>query len=125
MAWELGAHGSEVALADRPVEILGDRAGHAPNFLQMQRDQHRHDMRNHSDIVCLNKADRLKHYGLHFAKYVGRLARGERESKPIDRTVIDTLLVCLSAANALHQNLSEIELTFTRICLTERQNYYI
>ncbi len=72
---------------------------------QLQRDQHKHDARNHADIQNLHKTERLKHYGLHFAKYVGRLARESAESKPVDRTLVDTLLVTLSAANTLHQDL--------------------
>lgn len=79
-----------------------------PNDLaELQTEQFRHDQRNHSDIACLPKPDRLKHYGLHFAKYVGRLARGASEGMSIDRTVIDTALICLSAANTLHQRLAE------------------
>lgn len=70
-----------------------------------QGEQHRHDQRNHSDIACLHKTDRLKHYGLHFAKYVGRLARGEADPISVERTIVDTALVCLSAANTLHQKL--------------------
>jgi hypothetical protein len=49
----------------------------------------------------------LKHYGLHFAKYVGRLVRESAETKPVERTLVDTLLVSLSAANTLHQDLSK------------------
>jgi len=75
-------------------------------LLRLQREQHHHDNRNHSDIVHLHKTDRLKHYGLHFAKYVGRLARSTDESKTVERTIVDTLLVSLSAANTLHQNLA-------------------
>jgi hypothetical protein len=75
------------------------------DFLAMQQAQFRHDQRNHSDIICLPKTDRLKHYGLHFAKYVGRLARGNSEAKPADRTLVDMTLVCLSAANALNQRI--------------------
>ena len=73
------------------------------NFLAMQQAQFRHDQRNHSDILCLPKPDRLKHYGLHFAKYVGRLARGNTEPKSADRTLVDMTLVCLSTANTLNQ----------------------
>src|SRR5258708_5821945 len=76
----------------------------------MQCQQHAHDMRNHFDILALHKNDRLKHYGLHFSKYVGRLARGHAESKPVERTVVDTLLVALSAANTLHQDLRKANL---------------
>jgi hypothetical protein len=74
---------------------------------RLQRQQHAHDMRNHFDIVSLHKTERLKHYGLHFAKYVGRLARESAEPKPVERTLVDTLLVGLSTANTLHQDLSK------------------
>jgi hypothetical protein len=75
-------------------------------LLSWQRDQFHHDQRNHSDIACLHKTDRLKHYGLHFAKYVGRLARGTADPISVERTIVDTTLVCLSAANTLHQKLN-------------------
>ena len=74
-------------------------------MLRLQQDQYRHDHRNHTDILHLSKNDRLKHYGLHFAKYVGRLARGEAEPISYERTIVDTVLVSLSAANTLHQHL--------------------
>lgn len=74
-------------------------------LLRLQQEQFSHDRRNHSDILCLPRSDRLKHYGLHFAKYVGRLVR-QGEKQPLPRTVVDTALVCLSSANALAQNLS-------------------
>jgi hypothetical protein len=73
----------------------------------LQRGQYAHDMRNHFDIISLHKTDRLKHYGLHFAKYVGRLARDSAEPKPVERTFVDAFLVSLSVANTLHQDLSE------------------
>jgi hypothetical protein len=80
-------------------------------LLQMQREQFRHDERNHKDILCLPKPDRLKHYGLHYAKYVGRLARGAAEEKSDEQTLIDAILVSLSAANTLLQDLSKADLT--------------
>lgn len=80
----------------------------ANDLLRLQREQHAHDQRNHADILHLSKNDRLKHYGLHFAKYVGRLARGADEPKSVERTVVDTFLVCLSAANTLHQELNSL-----------------
>lgn len=79
----------------------------ADYILKLQKEQYRHDKRNHQDILSLHKTERLKHYGLHFCKYVGRIARGVSEQKPSTRTAIDTLLVCLSAANTLHQRLSD------------------
>jgi hypothetical protein len=80
----------------------------ANDLLRLQREQYAHDQRNHADILHLSKNDRLKHYGLHFAKYVGRLARGADETKSVERTVVDTFLVCLSAANTLHQELDTV-----------------
>lgn len=74
--------------------------------LDWQRDQYVHDMRNHFDILSLHKQDRLKHYAMHFAKYAGRLARGAKEEKSKERTFVDCMLVCLSAANTLHQKLA-------------------
>src|ERR1700691_3026520 len=81
---------------------------------RLQREQHAHDMRNHFDIISLHKTDRLKHYGLHFAKYVGRLARESAEAKPVERTLVDMLLVSLSAANTLHQDLSREDCLLSR-----------
>jgi hypothetical protein len=75
------------------------------DILELQREQFRHDRRNHFDILSLHKNDRLKHYGLHYCKYVGRLARGVDEPKTVEQTIVDTALVCLSAANTLHQRL--------------------
>lgn len=79
----------------------------ADAVLRMQKEQFQHDKRNHCDIASLHKGERLKHYGLHFCKYVGRLARGSDESKSVSRTLIDTALVSLSAANTLQQRLGE------------------
>lgn len=78
---------------------------------EQQRAQYRHDMRNHFDILPLHKTDRLKHYGLHFAKYVGRLARESDEPKPVERTLVDAFLVALSSANTLHLDLSKEPIT--------------
>ena len=76
------------------------------DLLRMQRDQYRHDMRNHFDILALHKHDRLKHYGLHFAKYVGRIARSPMDREVLVRTLVDTMLISLSAANTLHQDVA-------------------
>lgn len=77
----------------------------ANELLELQRDQYEHDMRNHFDILSLHKQERVRHYAAHFAKYAGRIARGDAEMKSVERTIVDSLLVCLSAANTLHQRL--------------------
>lgn len=74
-----------------------------------QQQQQEHDLRNHFDILSLSRLDRLKHYGLHFAKYAGRFARGNAEAKSRSETLVDAFLVALSAANALNQALPDIE----------------
>ena len=80
--------------------------------MEMQRHQqvqYEHDFKNHFDILALSRTDRLKHYGLHFAKYAGRLARGAAEPKSRTETFVDAFLVSLSAANALNQALPSAE----------------
>jgi hypothetical protein len=79
------------------------------DFSRLQSDQYTHDKRNHFDILSLSKSDRLKHYGLHFAKYVGRFARGSGERHTMQKTIVDSFLVTLSAANTLHQRLQECD----------------
>ncbi|GAA3110096.1 hypothetical protein GCM10010520_63180 [Rhizobium viscosum] len=76
------------------------------NFKDLQVAQQYHDMHNHLEILSLHKMERMKHYGLHYAKYVGRLARGVKEQKTLKATLVDTLLITLSAANALNQRLN-------------------
>lgn len=75
------------------------------DILSWQQDQYDHDMRNHFDILSLHKNDRLKHYAMHFAKYSGRIARGDAEATPVSRTITDSILVSLSTANTLQQKL--------------------
>jgi len=74
-----------------------------------QQAQHEHDLRNHFDILSMSRLDRLKHYGLHFAKYAGRFARGSEEAKSRPETLVDAFLVTLSAANALNQILPDVD----------------
>lgn len=79
-------------------------------ILELQQIQYKHDLRNHFDILSLHKNDRIKHYGLHFAKYAGRFARGKAEEKSLKATITDALLVCLSSANTLHIRLANTSL---------------
>lgn len=81
---------------------------HQVNLREQQKLQYQHDLANHLDILSLPRADRLKHYGLHFAKYAGRFARGEAEAKSVEETLVDAFLVSLSAANVLNQALPDM-----------------
>lgn len=77
-----------------------------------QRKQFEHDELHHHDIFCLSRADRLKHYGLHFAKYCGRLSRDHSE-EVLRKTLSDWQLVSLSASLALSDNLSLGSISFS------------
>lgn len=91
------------------------------NILVLQQAQYSHDKRNHFDILARHKIDRLKHYGLHFGKYAGRLSMGENASGKSERqTAVDSILVSLSAANALHDRLLPPKVWDT----TEKLKYY-
>lgn len=85
-------------------------------LMRFQVSQQDHDIANHFEIICLHKADRLKHYGLHFSKYVGRLARNRECDAELKRTLVDIFLISLSAANALNHRIysAEFKNTFTR-----------
>lgn len=73
-------------------------------FLPLQRRQMAHDERAHWDIYCLPQLDKLKHMALHFFKYVGRLATAKEDAQ-VSRTLVDALIICLSAANAINLSL--------------------
>ena len=69
-------------------------------LLEEQKKQFKHDSSYHQDIHCLPRSERLKHYGLHFAKYCGRIARVD-ENHSFEKTLTDWFLVALSASNTL------------------------
>lgn len=75
-------------------------------LLDQQKRQYQHDVESHQDIHTLSRSDRIKHYGLHFAKYCGRIARKD-EIHSFHKTLADCTLIALSAANALQDNLAE------------------
>lgn len=72
---------------------------------RQQIEQYRHDLKNHFDVAALPRIERLKHYALHFAKYAGRIAR-DQDGCDLERTLVDSFLIGLSAANALKLKLS-------------------
>jgi uncharacterized membrane protein len=91
----------------RQEELKMDTNRSFAMLLKWQQEQFSHDQRNHTDIICLSRIDRLKHYGLHYAKYAGRLARSDDDAV-LRRTAVDTALVALSAANALSQRFDQV-----------------
>lgn len=84
------------------ISVNGD------TLLRWQQEQFQHDRRNHTDIICLSRTDRLKHYGLHYAKYAGRIAISRGDPDMLRKTLADATLVFLSAANVLSQRLDRV-----------------
>ena len=78
----------------------------------LQRSQQEHDQANHGDIFTLHAFEKLKHFHVHFSKYVGRMAGVNLNTlagmNQIWPTVVDTALICLSAANCLKIKLDEL-----------------
>lgn len=76
----------------------------------LQIEQQRHDDVAHRDILNLAVQDRVKHMVLHFAKYCGHLAdlHETRNEERFVNTLVDTFIISLACANALHLKLSEV-----------------
>ena len=67
----------------------------------LQLRQLSHDKVYHPDIYNLPPQHKLRHYVLHYAKYVGRIVEaGERNDVDLFKlTMIDTFIITLAAAN--------------------------
>lgn len=80
-------------------------------LLDLQKRQKEHDRDHHEDIYTLPYPDRMNHYVLHFSKYVGRLSRDygdeERLQEQLEKTLADSFIVALAAANTLNLDLQE------------------
>ena len=78
-------------------------------FLQAQIDQQKHDLRAHRDILNLDTHTRIKHMTLHFLKYAGRLAEAQesQDLNILNRSLLDTFIICLATANTLNLNLGK------------------
>jgi hypothetical protein len=79
----------------------------AENLLALQWNQLNHDERYHKDIVRLAVADRMKHFALHVAKYVGYFAEAidSEDSALFERTLVDAFIISLASANTLNLDL--------------------
>jgi hypothetical protein len=96
-------------------------------ILALQAFQLFHDDNYHRDIVMLPIALRLKHMGLHQAKYAGGFFtatndNGEITDRPrIEKLLVDAFTITLSTANILNQNLGQaiskdIEENYNKLC---------
>jgi hypothetical protein len=76
---------------------------------RLQLEQQKHDKDYHSDVFYLPSPQRIGHLVFHFSKYAGRLVdRAESSSQVDGRTLVDTFLVALSAANLLNLDLASL-----------------
>lgn len=73
----------------------------------LQREQQEHDKLYHREIFYLPYPSRMRHLVLHFAKYAGRISGSSVDDKDevFRRTLADTFIVALSAADMLNMKL--------------------
>jgi len=79
-------------------------------MLELQRGQFEHDERFHREIARLSIHARLNHMALHFCKYTGQFAKlvASKDDELRSRTIVDSFIICLCAANALNVDLSTV-----------------
>lgn len=98
-----------------PDQFLGDstrldrstRTDFGDQLLALQWAQLRHDQFYHSDIVVLPVGQRMKHFALHMAKYVGRIAEAleNGDDALLQRALVDAFIISLASANTLKLDL--------------------
>lgn len=82
-------------------------------LIDLQKRQREHDRNHHRDIYTLPYPDRMNHYVLHFSKYVGRLSQDHLEEEQIEKTLADSFIVAIAAANTLNIDLqAQLETMF-------------
>ena len=75
---------------------------------ELQVEQARHDELAHREILDLPVERHLTHMALHFAKYTGRLIGMQDSNRQVlERIIVDTTIICLCSANALHLSLGQ------------------
>jgi len=87
-----------------------------PSLFNLQVRQKEHDERFHRDIYFLSQQERFKHVAYHYGKYSGRLARasiGQTKSgrlavQELERTLIDSAIMTLNAAEIFNLDLEKI-----------------
>lgn len=76
------------------------------DWVQLSVYQMAHDMTFHPDIYFKSNPDKMSHYALHFAKYMGRV--WDPQIHPITKTMTDTLSILLGVAYALKIDLGQV-----------------
>jgi hypothetical protein len=75
----------------------------------LQLAQLKHDERYHKDIALLPVGERMKHFALHMAKYVGHIAEAMENGDDdlLQRTLVDAFIISLASANTLQLDLGK------------------
>lgn len=70
-------------------------------MFELQREQWQHDKAYHPEILALSVPNRIAHYVLHYAKYVGRLieARRKPDIESMKPVVVDSVIITLAFHN--------------------------
>lgn len=78
-------------------------------LLSLQWAQLKHDERYHKDIALLPVSERMKHFALHMAKYVGHIAEAVENGDDalLQRTLVDAFIISLASANTLELDLGK------------------
>ena len=74
---------------------------------EIQWMQLKHDERYHKEITVLPVADRMKHFALHFAKYLGYFSEAidSENSLLYERALTDAFIISVASANTLNLDL--------------------
>jgi hypothetical protein len=78
-------------------------------ILSLQLAQLQHDEAFHKEIRLLPVNERIKHFALHFAKYLGYLAEAQESHDvlQLERALVDTFIITIASANTLDLDLSK------------------
>ncbi len=96
-------------LSDSTDVYRSPRTDVEEQLLALQWAQLTHDRVYHADIVLLPVGQRMKHFALHMAKYVGHIAEAmENEDESLlQHTLIDAFIISLASANTLQLDLGK------------------
>ena len=80
-------------------------------FKDLQHAQRVHDERYHREVFNLSSPERVKHYCLHLAKYVGRFARNTGSDdellETLRSTLTDAMIISLALSDILNIDIDE------------------
>jgi hypothetical protein len=76
------------------------------SLVELLQGQRQHDERAHRDVYYLSYPRRLTHLTLHLSKYAARLGVPAVNPSVLSRTLVDTFIIALSAAELLRLDIA-------------------